>query len=179
MTDRHLKFIDFVFDKLSVEYGSEDSLGDLSYDYKKEFNINLKDDEIKFLEDKFFNDLFDPIGNVGLFKLTTRAKEIKDEFGSYSNYIKSQNQETINYQEVKDLEKENLKLDIENKKYLKTIREQEYRIRDLTELNSSLQYKHLKRYIFYSILSFIGGLIIANWKYILLLLHLITPEQMK
>ena len=133
MNNKYLKFLDFILDILSEKYGSESTLINLSHKYNKKFNIEIKYDEIEYLEDKYFNDLFEPIGNLGLFKLTPTAKDIKDTFGSYSNYFESHNQEIVNCQEIKELEKENLNLDIENKKYLKTIRVQESRIRDLEE----------------------------------------------
>ena len=59
------------------------------------------------------------------------AQDIIDNYGSYSNYLKNQNQEISNYKEIKELERKNLELDIENKEYQKTIRDQESKIRKL------------------------------------------------
>ena len=131
MQEKLIKFIDFVFEQIGGKFGSESSFRDQSYYYEKKFKTKITQDEIQYLEEKFFYDLFDPIGNVGLFKLSTLAQDIIDNYGSYSNYLKNQNQEISNYKEIKELERKNLELDIENKEYQKTIRDQESKIRKL------------------------------------------------
>lgn len=140
MQEKLIKFIDFVFEDLGGKFGSDTSFNDQSYDYEKKFKIEITQDEIQYLEEKFFYDLFDPIGNVGLFKLSTSAKDLIDSYGSYSNYIESQNQGISNYQEVKELERKKLELQNENLEYQQTLR-------DRNEKISKLELK-LKRFQF-------------------------------
>jgi len=131
MQEKLTKFIDFVFDKLGGKFGSDTSFSDEAYYYEKETQIEITQAEIQYLEEKFFYDLFDPIGNVGLFKLSTSGKDIIDSYGSYSDYIESQNQGISNYQEVKELERKNLEFQNENLEYQKTLRARNEKISKL------------------------------------------------
>lgn len=78
------------------------------------------------------------IKRIGVrFQLVTDKYEIIQKFGSYSNYrrsIENENQKKVEEQNESMQIGRKLKLDtIENIEYQKTYREQEQRIRDLTE----------------------------------------------
>ena len=56
------------------------------------------------------------------------------------------------------------------------IKELENKILNLTETNLNLQNTHFRRYILYSLISFIAGAILTNVKDILILLNIANPK---
>jgi len=74
------------------------------------------------------------------------------------------------------LEVENLKLQNDSIKHKNSIREKQTEIDSLTIENLKLQNKQLKRYVLYSIIGFIFGLIVTEFQNILTYLKLIMQE---
>jgi len=92
--------------------------------------------------------------------LTTDAYDILN-YGGWLKYqndtrIEKANQESRN-QQIQDLELKNFELQKESLEYAKTVRAQDEQIRKLTLRN-------LKRYILFSIISFISGAVLTNIK---------------
>ena len=160
MTEKQLKLLDFILPRLSEIYPNSSSLSSLTHEYKKQSGI-----EFDYKEEKHIIDLynyqyfeFNEITN-DYIKITPEYKEIIDRHGSLTNYLKEQN----------DIEKENQKFDDE----LKMLQVENAR---LENENLKLQNKHLRRYILYAIVGFIAGVIVTNWKEILFLLRITSPE---
>lgn len=89
------------------------------------------------------NDIFIAINKDGWFKLTDKGKDILNK-GGIENF---------------------------NKKIEKT-ENLEIKIKELTVKNLELENKHFKRYVLYSIISFVIGALVTNIKDILILLNL-------
>lgn len=161
MQEKYVKFIDFVFDDMKEKYGKTSTFSDLSYYFGKFSGIEITYEETGYLEEKFFHDLFEPLSNVGLFKLSIKALDIIDNFGSYSNYLESQNQEISNYQETKELERKNLELQNENLEYQKTLKDRNEKISKL-----ELRLKRFQIFEKWKILAgtiiFIAGFVLSN-----------------
>lgn len=155
MKDKHIKFIDFIFNKLKSPYGITAMLDDLSYDFKEESHIEISHDETEFIKNKFFNDLFQPEGNTGFFKLSIKSLDIIYEYESYSKFLKSKNDELNRQKEFNDLNIELSRLQIEN-----------------TKLNN----RRLKRDLWFSIIGFVIASIVTNWQDILILIKILPQE---
>jgi hypothetical protein len=89
------------------------------------------------------NDIFIIVNKNGWFKLTEKGKDILNK-GGIENF---------------------------NKKIEKT-ENLEIKIKELTVKNLELENKHFKRYVLYSIISFIAGALVTNIEDILILLNL-------
>jgi hypothetical protein len=133
-------------------------------------NRNLKENEVSNLHtDKEY--LKKSLSNLMKDKrIKARSKsdeniiaEITPEGIEKLNKIESENNNNIKA----NLEIENLKLQKESAEYSKTLRKKEVEIRELTSSNLILQNKQLRRYILYSIISFISGAVLTNLKDIL------------
>ncbi len=153
------KFLDFLLKKLNEVYPNGESIATIAHKYKKETKIKIDYPDQKYIEERYENKYFKQIGNTFHVKITPNAKKIIDTYGSLTLYL-----DELNKQEQDNSAKdEELKLlQIKNAK--------------LQNVNLRLQNKHLKRYFLYSIGGFLSGLIIANWKEILMFLKIINQE---
>ncbi len=136
MTEKHLKFLDYILPLLS-EDGGMTSLSSLAHIYKKETGIEFNYKELDHFLELYDYEYFVKHDKIDYIKIDPEYKEIIDEHGSLSKYRtleKEQELALINEQnELILLQKEHLSLQNENLKYQETIREQEARIRTLTE----------------------------------------------
>lgn len=87
--------------------------------------------------------------------------------------INAQNENNVR----QNLEVENLKLQNESFKYENSIRDKQQEIDKLTIENLKLQNRQLKRYILYSVIGVIFGIVISEYKEILIFLKAILPLE--
>lgn len=166
MTVKHLKFLDFVLQKLSENYEIGDTLDSLAYYYEKETGNNFPEEYIQPFEDLYEGTYFKRISNVGLMVITPWAKDIIDTHGSLSKYRniidETQVREQSKLDEKEKLDTEILKLQKENLEYQLTIRGQLDRIRNLEEQNKFIEL--LKGYWWVFIICLgIGACILKLW----------------
>ncbi|MBG6110607.1 hypothetical protein IWX84_001486 [Flavobacterium sp. CG_9.10] len=113
----------------------------------------------------------------GKIYLLSKALEIIN-YGGWIKYLTEAEKHTRVITEknnIKEsLEIKNLKLQNENFEYSKTLRIKEDEIRTLTGFNLKLQNRQLARYIFYSIFSFISGVLLTNLTHVLDLFRKLT-----
>lgn len=162
MTVKHLKFLDFVLQKLSENYEIGDTLDSLAYYYEKETGNNFPEEHIQPFEDLYEGTYFKRISNVGLMVITPWAKDIIDTHGSLSKY-----RSIIDETQAREQSR------LDNKEQLAT------KIAELTEINLTLQNKQLRTKMLFSIIGFILGVIATNWKEILTILKIISPPETK
>lgn len=93
MADKHLKFLDFVLQKLSENYETGDTIDAIAYYYEKETGVNFPEEDIQLFEDLYEDTYFKRISNVGLMVITPKTKKIIDDYGSLSKYLTSLNQQ--------------------------------------------------------------------------------------
>lgn len=153
MNDAYIEFLDFSLKKLNEVYPNGKQISTLASEYKHETGILINNKEqVHFLELYNYKHLCQ-LGDSWVYKISPETKEIVYRYGSYSAYIK-------------ELATESLKNENEDNEFKKL------QIENLNLQNQliSLQTKQQRRYILYSIISFIFGLVAANWKEILQLL---------
>lgn len=163
MTDKEIEKLEYILDRL-IDYKSHVSSNDLHRDgLYDEYN----DDKEKIEEDfsllqsyafkyGFAEKLSTQDGHLILYNLETLVfKKKHGSFKSYYNKIVEQNK-LSELELEKDKERQGLKDEIDR----------------LTIVNLELQNKQMKRYVIYSIISFILGGLLTNVKDILQLLNL-------
>lgn len=137
---------------------------------------NLKSDEYEFL----IKEIFKFEIKVADIRITDKkclicSNSFTEKFLDEGGFTKIQIENDLQYAKILDkenLELDNLKLQKEGAEYLKSIRKKDEEIKNLTTENLILQNTQLKRYIKYSVISFLCGAIITNIKDILNLLKI-------
>ncbi|MFH7013136.1 hypothetical protein ACHRV5_14810 [Flavobacterium sp. FlaQc-52] len=151
--DKSLAIFDFLSAELIID---ENSYGKI-YLLKKGIEIINLGGWIKYLEEN------EEIRKKGEIKEELEVENLKLENENY-NHIKSLRESKL---ELNNLAVENLKLQNENYNYAQSLRDKEQEIKNLTVENLKLQNRQLKRYIFYSFMGVIFGVIISNFGYVL------------
>jgi len=149
MNDIQLKYADHCIDKLFVLYPKSGSLSSF-------FN-NSRFNESELVISILKRDSFIERKGVG-YIMTDFGHLTIETHSSYSNYINNKNV----YQ-----------IELYKKEQLET------KISELTKTNLTLQNKHLRTKMLFSIIGFIFGFIAANWKDILIILKIISPVESK
>jgi len=134
------------------------------YIYRKQLDNFIKygDEQlmiIKYISDNGGLGLIKSISKEDVYSLTPKGNQFTnfDELEKISKKA----------EERDDLEMKNMRLENENLEYQKSIRNLNNDIAKLTETNLKLQNKHLKKYILYSVISLIIGVLMANWREII------------
>lgn len=83
--------------------------------------------------------------------------------GGFTKLNEDRNLSTYKNLNKENLEIEKLELEKENAEYAKSLRSKDEEIKNLTIINLKLQNRNLKRYILYSVISFIVGAITSNF----------------
>jgi len=117
MEDRHIKFMDFIFDKMKSKYNERFNIGSLGCEFEKLHGIKINFKEIQYIEERFKIDLFDQFSNTVQFKLSDKSHDMIDEFGSYSSYLKANDEYANRQKEIEDLNIKLSNLQIDNLKY--------------------------------------------------------------
>lgn len=167
MTDKYLRFLDFVLQKLNEEYDLGDDILSIAYYYKKEKGIDFPEKDIQPFSDLYEGTYFKRISDISsIVKITPNAKEIIDTYESLSKYFEiiseSQAREQAKLDDKEKLDTEIKKLQKENLEYQLTIREQLDRIRNLEEQNKFIEL--LKGYWWVFIICIgIGACLLKLW----------------
>ena len=162
MSYAYLEFLNFSLTKLNEIYPKGEQISSLASMYKEKTGIWIDRNKQQHFEELYKNMHFQQVETTCNYKINPETKDIVDRYGSFSEYIKTSAKEILKKRqeerELKMLQTQNLTL--QNR---------------LIEL----QTKQQKRYILYSSISFIIGIIAANWKEILLFLQSAFQEYRK
>ena len=128
MTENHLKFLDFVLQKLNEEYEIGDEISSIAYYYKTEKGIDFPEKDIQPFSDLYEGTYFERKWNNDIVSITPHAKQIIDNYGSLSKYFsitaESKAQEQAKIETKEQLEIELAKSNIEANKLNAKIAEQ-------------------------------------------------------
>lgn len=159
INEKDLNFLDFILPIISKNIIASYYIDYLAEEYKSETGIEFTIDDLRIFIDEYDNKYIIKFGSGLKVKMSIEMKRIIDQYGSLSKYIEEQNN-----LELKELEESNEL----NKLQIKNI--------ELQNKNLQLQNKQMKRYVIYSIISFILGAVVTNLKDILILLNLMNQE---
>ena len=159
MTDRDLKFLDYVLIILNEKLKEGGIIDDIAYYYQKETGEIFPKDYVYQFENLYEGKYFERISNVGLMVITPAAKNIIDNQGSLRNHFNIIAELSAIEQAKRD-----------NKEQLET------KIAKLTEINLTLQNKQFRYKILFSIIGFIAGALITHLMTILEILKIIPPQ---
>jgi hypothetical protein len=87
MTEKELKFMDYLMPKLSETYPNHLSVSCINDYYKEETGINIDYREINILVDNYDGEYFDKITPMGHVRITPKWKKIIDQYGSLSDFL--------------------------------------------------------------------------------------------
>ncbi len=135
------------------------------YIYRTQLNNFIKYGE----EQIMIVNYLDQNGGLGLIKSKSNDVYYLTPKGNQFTNFEDLEKLSKKVDEREELEVKNIRLENENLEYQKSIRGLSKDISDLTKTNLELQNKHLKKYILYSILGFIVGVLVTNWKEIIIL----------
>jgi len=180
MKETNIQKLDFLLDKI-VETNYLVTFDDL---LKSEFyDINDLDNAEKDFNrfQKFFNDF--NVGEISTkednswIRKNINTLDFHEKGGFSIKFIErkisaeSERKAESRLIEKENLEKINLELQNENLKYSQSLRKQKEKISQLTSENLKLENKQLRRNVLYSIIAFILGAILTNYKDILIYLN--------
>jgi hypothetical protein len=89
MTNKELKFLDFILPILKDKYPDFISVGDLNSMYKKQTGIDLGYRELPIFVDKYENVYFEKVSKMKHLRIMTDYIEIIEIHGSLSKYLES------------------------------------------------------------------------------------------
>jgi hypothetical protein len=137
------------------------------YDIRDKFMSSVAIEKVKYLFDFMaLTEQPEPATFQRSFKHNCweiKKNEYTEEFlrnGGFTKKYEELLEEELAEEQLKELEKQKLKLETENLKYQKTIRDQEQRIRNLSEQNSSIEL--LKNYWWLILFSIGLGFLLAE-----------------
>lgn len=147
MNKNHLRFLDFALVELSKAYPDGYAIHSLANEFKKKTNEQIEYEEQTYIEELYQHKYFEQIGTSFSVNILPEIKEVIDNYGSLSNYLNEKSNDQLSEDRI-DSDLKNLH--IENARLL--------------NINLQLQNRHFKRYILYSIIGFLAGVISSNWR---------------
>lgn len=98
MTDKHLRFLDFLLPILSSKYPNGESLSYLADDFSEKLGEEFSYEERKHFQESYKDEFFRIEGNLDKAIIIEEIKEIIDTYGSLTSFFKkkiNKNQEQL------------------------------------------------------------------------------------
>jgi len=161
----YLDYLNYTLKRLSEKFSEGLILSNLRSEYKELSGEWIDTETQAHFESLYENEYFARIGTTYKHKISPKAKEIVDEFGSLSTYLelcelernKKENEET----EFKKLQVKNLELQNENLQFSQTIRKQEAIIRKLDILTKFIDFLKAVKWVIGFLIAFVLYLLLT------------------
>lgn len=143
INEKHLKFLDFLLPRLSNEYPEGGLLEYYANEYQKDEGEEFSYSDLIHFQELYDCEYFTVKSDLGYVVIEPETKSIITDYETLSNYLQQQAiliaEEHTEINNSKVLKQDNLKLQNDNLRYLRKIRDQEQGIRDLDEQNKFIE----------------------------------------
>lgn len=93
ISEKDLKFLDFILIKLNELYPANYPITQFAKEYNEQFKINFAENELRLLVDSYKDIYIKTHGNFDRISINTKATQIIKNYGSLSKYLQALRQE--------------------------------------------------------------------------------------